>query len=71
MTHSEYSYDQAVALVLQERETSTSALQRTMYGHGIVLGYNRCALFMARMEHDGIVGRINSKNRRAVLATLQ
>jgi DNA segregation ATPase FtsK/SpoIIIE-like protein len=53
MPKPDMTYDQAVALVLREPETSTTALQRTMYGHGIVLGYNRCALFMARMEHDG------------------
>ena len=64
-------YALAVAVVIRERRTSTARLMRYLGGEaGEPVGYNRCAYFMARMELEGIVGRIDSENRREVLAWL-
>jgi DNA segregation ATPase FtsK/SpoIIIE-like protein len=68
----DYLYTQAVAAVIRERQTSTTGLQRHLCaGDGELIGYNRCAWFRARMEHDGIVGRVDNENRRDVLIWLQ
>lgn len=66
-------YDLAVALVGRERRVSTAGLFRAINGRveGVRVGYNLCALLLARMELDGIVGRIDSENRRAVLIRRQ
>ena len=65
-------YARAVAVAIRERRTSTTGLLRRLCaGDGKLIGYNRCAWFLARMEYDGIVGRIDSENRRDVLLWLQ
>lgn len=62
-------YALAVAVVIRERCTSTARLMCYLGDEaGEPVGYNRCAYFMARMEIEGIVGRIDSENRREVLA---
>lgn len=60
-------YDRAIALVIRDRITSTTRLQRRLYAAGETVGYSRCAWFMARMEFEGIVGRVNDERRREVL----
>jgi DNA segregation ATPase FtsK/SpoIIIE-like protein len=60
-------YDVAIALVIRDRQTSTTQLQRDLYGEGFTVGYNRCALFMAQMELEGIVGRLDNARKREVL----
>jgi DNA segregation ATPase FtsK/SpoIIIE-like protein len=35
------------------------------------ISYNRAAFFLARMELEGIVGRVDMENRRDVLAWIQ
>jgi S-DNA-T family DNA segregation ATPase FtsK/SpoIIIE len=68
----DHLYARAVAVVIRARRTSTTGLQRHLcVGDGEVIGYNRCAWLLARMEYDGIVGRIDSENRRDVLLWLQ
>jgi S-DNA-T family DNA segregation ATPase FtsK/SpoIIIE len=65
-------YTLAVALVLRERRTSTTRLQRHFQTpDGECVGYNRCAFYLARMELEGIVGRVDTENRRDVLAWIQ
>jgi S-DNA-T family DNA segregation ATPase FtsK/SpoIIIE len=55
-------YDRAVAIVVRERKASTSYLQRRL-----LVGYNRAAALMERMEQDGIVSAADHKGRRQVL----
>jgi DNA segregation ATPase FtsK/SpoIIIE-like protein len=64
-------YAVAVGAVLRSAWTNTTSLQRALYkaAQGAV-GYNRCALILAQMEIAGIVGRVDSENRREVLAKL-
>lgn len=60
---SEYAlYQEAVALVLKERNASTSYLQRKLQ-----LNYNTAARLMERMEHDGLVTSAYA-GKREVLA---
>jgi S-DNA-T family DNA segregation ATPase FtsK/SpoIIIE len=56
-------YDQAVALVLQERKASTSFVQRHLQ-----IGYNRAARIIERMEKEGVVGPANHVGKREILA---
>jgi S-DNA-T family DNA segregation ATPase FtsK/SpoIIIE len=55
-------YDQAVALVLQERKASTSFIQRKLQ-----IGYNRAARIIERMEKEGVVTAGNHVGKRDVI----
>ena len=55
-------YDQAIAIVSQERKASTSFIQRHLK-----IGYNRAATIIERMEADGIVSPANHVGKREVL----
>ncbi|HSO48054.1 MAG TPA: FtsK/SpoIIIE domain-containing protein, partial [Rhizobiaceae bacterium] len=55
-------YDQAVAVVLNDRKVSTSYLQRRL---GI--GYNRAASLIERMEKEGLIGKANHAGKREIL----
>jgi S-DNA-T family DNA segregation ATPase FtsK/SpoIIIE len=56
-------FDQAVALVSQDRRASTSYLQRRLK-----IGYNRAATLMDRLEAEGVVSAANHAGKREVLA---
>lgn len=56
-------YDQAVALVLQQRKASTSFVQRHLQ-----IGYNRAARIVERMEAEGVISPANHVGKREVLA---
>jgi len=52
-------YDEAVALVTNDRQASISYVQRRLR-----VGYNRAARLIEMMEHEGIVGpQVGSKPR--------
>ena len=55
-------YDQAIAIVAQERKASTSFIQRNLK-----IGYNRAATIIERMEADGVVSASNHVGKREVL----
>ncbi len=55
-------YGRAVAIVVRDRKASTSYLQRRL-----LVGYNRAAALMERMEQDGVVSAADYKGRRQVL----
>jgi DNA segregation ATPase FtsK/SpoIIIE, S-DNA-T family len=55
-------YDQAVAIVAQERKASTSYIQRRLQ-----IGYNRAARIIEEMEKQGVVGPANHVGKREVL----
>ena len=55
-------YDQAVAIVVQERKASTSFVQRHLR-----IGYNRAARIIERMEDEGVISAANHVGRREVL----
>ena len=55
-------YDQAVAIVIQDRKASTSYIQRRL---GI--GYNRAATLIERMEREGVIGPANHAGKREIL----
>ena len=55
-------YDQAVALVLETRRPSISAVQRRLR-----IGYNRAARLIESMEAAGVVSAMNSAGGREVL----
>ncbi len=55
-------YDQAIAIVSQERKASTSFIQRHLK-----IGYNRAATIIERMEADGVVSSANHVGKREVL----
>jgi S-DNA-T family DNA segregation ATPase FtsK/SpoIIIE len=57
-------YDQAVALVCQERKASTSFVQRHLK-----IGYNRAARLIEQMETRGVIGAANHVGKREVLAS--
>jgi len=59
-------YDQAVALVLNERKASTSFIQRYLK-----IGYNRAATIIERMEKEGVVSSANHVGKREVLLEAQ
>jgi S-DNA-T family DNA segregation ATPase FtsK/SpoIIIE len=56
-------FDQAVAIVTQDRRASTSYLQRRLK-----IGYNRAATLMERLEDAGVVSEANHAGKREVLA---
>ena len=56
-------YDQAVALVCQERKASTSFIQRHLQ-----IGYNRAARIIDQMEAEGVITSANHVGKREVLA---
>jgi DNA segregation ATPase FtsK/SpoIIIE, S-DNA-T family len=56
-------YDQAVALVCQERKATTSYLQRRFE-----IGYNKAARLIERMEKEGVISAPNHVGKREVLA---
>ena len=57
-------YERAVAVVRRDQKASTSYLQRRL-----LVGYNRAADLMERMERDGIVSAPGYNGRRQVLLT--
>ncbi len=64
-------YTLAVARVLRQRRTSTTRLMGFVSEEEDCISYNRAAFFLARMELEGIVGRVDMENRRDVLAWIQ
>jgi S-DNA-T family DNA segregation ATPase FtsK/SpoIIIE len=56
-------YDQAVALVIREGKASTSFVQRHL-----MIGYNRAARLIERMETEGVVSKPDRVGKREVLA---
>jgi DNA segregation ATPase FtsK/SpoIIIE, S-DNA-T family len=56
-------YARAVAIVRRDQKASTSYLQRRL-----LVGYNRAADLMERMEREGVVGAAGYNGRRQVLA---
>jgi DNA segregation ATPase FtsK/SpoIIIE, S-DNA-T family len=55
-------YDQALAIVLDTRQASTSMVQRKLR-----IGYNRAARLIERMEREGVVGPADGAKPREVL----
>ena len=55
-------YDQAVAIVLNERKCSTSYIQRRLK-----IGYNKAARLVEEMEGNGLVGAANHLGKREIL----
>jgi S-DNA-T family DNA segregation ATPase FtsK/SpoIIIE len=55
-------YDQAVAVVSEQRQASVSMIQRRMR-----IGYNRAARLIERMEKEGVVGPGDGAKPRDVL----
>jgi S-DNA-T family DNA segregation ATPase FtsK/SpoIIIE len=55
-------YDEAVRIVLASKRASTSGVQRRLR-----IGYNRAARLIERMEHEGLVGPLQSNGMREVL----
>ncbi len=59
---SDVMYDQAVAIVLQNRRASISLVQRHLR-----IGYNRAARLLEQMEKSGIVSPMTSSGNRDIL----
>ena len=55
-------FDQAVAIVTQDRRVSTSYVQRKLQ-----IGYNRAARIIEEMEEQGIISGPNTQGKREVL----
>jgi DNA segregation ATPase FtsK/SpoIIIE, S-DNA-T family len=55
-------YDQAVAVVLQNRKASISLVQRHLR-----IGYNRSARLLEQMEKSGLIGALEPNGSRSVL----
>jgi S-DNA-T family DNA segregation ATPase FtsK/SpoIIIE len=55
-------YDEAVAIVVKERRSSISYIQRKLK-----IGYNRAARIVEDMEKAGVVGAMSAKGEREVL----
>jgi len=55
-------YDQAVAVVLQQRRASISLVQRHLR-----IGYNRAARLLEQMEHAGLVSAMGNNGNRELL----
>jgi len=55
-------YDQAVAIVLQDRKASISYVQRKLK-----IGYNRSARLLEDMEKAGLVSALTSSGQRDIL----
>ena len=62
MTDNESDYLKAVAIVCEDRNASTSYLQRRMQ-----IGYNYAARMIDRMQQEGIVSEANHIGKREVL----
>ena len=63
-TADEDLYDRAVAIVRRDQKASTSYLQRRL-----LVGYNRAADLMERMEREGVVSAAGYQGRRQVVAS--
>ena len=59
-------YDQAVAIVLQDRKCSTSYIQRKL-----AIGYNKAARLVEQMEEEGLVSHANHVGKRDILVPEQ
>jgi len=59
-------YDQAVAIVLQDRKCSTSYIQRKL-----AIGYNKAARLVEQMEDNGLVSPANHVGKRDILVPEQ
>ncbi|MGD9637625.1 MAG: DNA translocase FtsK [Alphaproteobacteria bacterium] len=59
-------YDQAVAIVLNDRKVSTSYIQRRLR-----IGYNRAAELVERMESEGLISPANHVGKREILVPEQ
>ena len=57
-----YMYRQAIKIVLEEKKTSISYLQRKLR-----IGYNKAANFIEKMEEDGILSAPDHTGRRILL----
>ncbi|WP_044171434.1 FtsK/SpoIIIE family DNA translocase [Ehrlichia muris] len=55
-------YQQAVSIVMRDRRTSISYIQRQLR-----IGYNRAANLVERMERDGVIGIANTGKREILL----
>jgi len=55
-------YDQAVAIVVQDRKCSTSYIQRKL-----AIGYNKAARLVDQMEESGLVSAANHVGKREIL----
>ncbi|MBM9593708.1 DNA translocase FtsK [Roseitranquillus sediminis] len=55
-------YDQAVAIVIQDRKCSTSYIQRKL-----AIGYNKAARLVEQMEEQGLVSPANHVGKREIL----
>ena len=55
-------YDQAVAIVVQDRKCSTSYIQRKL-----AIGYNKAARLVEQMEDQGLVSPANHVGKREIL----
>ncbi len=54
-------YNKAVAVVVEERRTSISYIQRRLR-----IGFNKAAGMIERMEQDGLLGKPDDKGRRII-----
>ena len=54
-------FDQAVAIVAQDRKASTSYIQRRLS-----IGYNRAANLIERMESEGMIGPSGAGGKREI-----
>ena len=59
-------YDQAVAIVLNDRKCSTSYIQRKLS-----IGYNKAARVVEQMEENGVVSSANHVGKRDILVPEQ
>jgi S-DNA-T family DNA segregation ATPase FtsK/SpoIIIE len=59
-------YDQAVAVVLQQRRASISLVQRHLR-----IGYNRAARLLEQMEKSGVVSAMSANGNRDILVPRQ
>ncbi|MFD2264663.1 DNA translocase FtsK [Lacibacterium aquatile] len=59
-------FDQAVAIIIEERKVSTSFIQRKLQ-----IGYNRAARLVEQMEEEGIISAPNHVGKREILARLR
>jgi S-DNA-T family DNA segregation ATPase FtsK/SpoIIIE len=55
-------YDQAVAIVVNDRKCSTSYIQRKL-----AIGYNKAARIVEQMEDQGLVSPANHVGKREIL----
>ncbi|MGB0298212.1 MAG: DNA translocase FtsK, partial [Paracoccaceae bacterium] len=59
-------YDQAVAVVLNDRKVSTSYIQRKL-----AIGYNKAARLVEQMEDEGLISAANHVGKREILVPEQ